>query len=469
MNQLRVFIPNRGELVKRISRTCKKMGFGVFGMVPDGDRELDYTDELDDFASFDETRENEFLNVSKIIQYAKQFRCRFLHPGWGFLSENPELAKACEEAEITFVGPSWKHLEVFGDKDTCKKAISRYVNLPPTPSDNQNLYEWVQQNLPVVVKAKFGGGGRGMRKVESVEHFDEIIDQCRRESKYFGKDEVLVEKCIERARHIEFQVVRLDQTVILGTRDCTIQRRHQKLIEEAPANIPRDLQARTERDLSEFFNQVDYKGVATVEFLFDGDQLYFLEINPRLQVEHTVTEEIFGVDLVEAQMKIALGEGINLPAEPTGHSIQVRLNAESGLDFEPDFGRFEQIFFPCCRVERTYSTGNQVNQSFDNLIAKLIFTGQTRDDAIKQSIFGLMQTYIKGVRTNQAVLLICLTARDFRAGTHFTTWLEDRKDVLISRVDRLERFLATREISGDPFYGFRLFPDGDKLEVDLPN
>lgn len=467
MNLNRVFVPNRGEVVKRIAKTCRKLGFKVYGMLPKGDSDLDYKTYLDDFVEFDENTENEFLNVSKIIDYANRFDCGLLHPGWGFLSESAQLAKACDEAGIRFVGPNWRHLEIFGDKEASKTAIKNFVSLPGSPPVGDDLLTWVRNNLPVVVKAKFGGGGRGMRKVDSIDKFDEILQQCRRESKYFGRDDVFVEKCIEKAKHVEFQVARSNKTVIFGTRDCTVQRRHQKLIEEAPADIPDFLQQITECNLIRFFDELGYRGLATVEFLFDGKQLYFLEVNPRLQVEHTVTEEIFGIDLVEIQISIAIGETSLPSVTPKGHSVQLRLNAEGGIDFEPDFGQFEKLHLPDCRIENTYSVGNRVNPNFDNLIAKLVFKGESRDDALKHAALGLIQSHIKGVRTNQAVLLLSITSKDFRANTHYTTWLEDNRDALRPKVEKLERFLASRNLS-EGLFGFTAKPTGAFLEIDLP-
>ncbi|MCX7953137.1 MAG: hypothetical protein N2654_05870, partial [Deltaproteobacteria bacterium] len=229
MKHRRLFIPNRGEIVKRIVQSARRLGFAVFGMVPRGDLGLDYKQVLDGFVEFDEQEHNYFLDTSFIINLCKFFNCNFLHPGYGFLSESPKLSKACQENGIVFIGPSDTHLELCGNKEACKNSVKGFFNLIPSASlsdDLKSLEKWVQLHSPIIVKAQWGGGGRGMRKVYSPNELQIYLEQASKEAANFGVPAVFVEKLIEKARHVEFQVVKpkVKDAIILGTRDCTIQR-----------------------------------------------------------------------------------------------------------------------------------------------------------------------------------------------------------------------------------------------------
>lgn len=457
----RVFIPNRGEIVKRVARTAKKLGFKVFGLVPKGDIELDYKESLDDFEIFDD-RENWYLSVSQIINIARKFECGYLHPGYGFLSENSDLCRACKEVGIIFIGPDVDALVLCGDKGKCKTFASKFLPVTRSIYFNSDFFLNVKEILPVVLKVASGGGGRGIRVVKEYEELERAISEITTEAKFFGESDIFAEKLIERAKHVEFQVVapKNGEIFVLGTRDCSIQRRNQKVIEEAPGSLPMHLYEQTSNKLVQMFKEMRYVGIATAEFLFDGSSLYFLEVNPRIQVEHTVTEEIYGIDLVEIQIKIASGIKINPPHSASGHAIQLRLCAESSEDFTPSFGTIFELKFPSgCRIESTYSKGKTINPNFDNLIAKIILAGKDRDECIKKAILACLEIKVSGIETNQAQLLRVLTSRKFIDNLHTTEFLGEIKNGSLSRINQclnigIENCLSIKELK-------------DSVEVDL--
>ncbi len=442
MSSERIFIPNRGEITKRIARTAKKMGFKVYGLVAKGDLELDYKDCLDDYFVHDE-KDQVLLSVSAVIDLAKKFGCKFIHPGYGFLSENPQLSKLCRENRIHFVGPNPRCLSLCGDKKKCKNFARKFLTTVPSIPVKRKTLNLNKINFPVLVKATYGGGGRGIRIVHDVDDLDRAVRESILESKFFGGGEILLEKYLQGVKHIEFQVVRSSkgEFAVLGTRDCTIQRRHQKIIEEAPGFIPESLYKHTCNKIQEMFEKMGYVGVATVEFLYDGESLFFLEANPRIQVEHTVTEEIFEIDIVETQLLISLKEKLKLPKESKGHSIQLRLNAENSLDFSPSFGRLIELKYPDdCRVDYTYSEGNKINENYDNLIGKIIIKGASREEAIKKAILACFSLRVKGIETNQSLLLRVLTSRKFIENRHATDFLDKFNHATI--VNRINKSLS---------------------------
>lgn len=421
----RILIANRGEIACRIIKTAKSMAIETVAVYSEADRSSLHVKQAD-FAEFigPAPASESYLDIDAIIGAAKKWQADAIHPGYGFLSENPKLAKACSENGIVFIGPSTSAIEAMGSKSQAK-AIMSEANVPLVPgyhgTDNSVehlLTEAEKIGYPVMLKATQGGGGKGMRVVNSAAEMPLAIDGAQREAlSSFGDKQLLVEKCILQPRHVEVQVF-ADQhgnCVYLSDRDCSIQRRHQKVVEEAPApGLSDELRKQMGEAAVQAAQAIDYVGAGTVEFLLDSrGQFYFMEMNTRLQVEHPVTELITGVDLVEWQFKVAAGEHLPISqSEIThhGHSIELRIYAEDAdNDFMPSTGRIDYLQEPisdsnvrlaCVRVDSGVTQGDTISEYYDPMISKLIVWGQTRDIALKQLRQALTQYHVRGVTTN---------------------------------------------------------------------
>ncbi|HCE1795752.1 TPA: acetyl-CoA carboxylase biotin carboxylase subunit [Vibrio parahaemolyticus] len=421
----RILIANRGEIACRIIKTAKSMAIETVAVYSEADRSSLHVKQAD-FAEFigPAPASESYLDIDAIIGAAKKWQADAIHPGYGFLSENPKLAKACSENGIVFIGPSTSAIEAMGSKSQAK-AIMSEANVPLVPgyhgTDNSVehfLAEAEKIGYPVMLKATQGGGGKGMRVVNSAAEMPLAIDGAQREAlSSFGDKQLLIEKCILQPRHVEVQVF-ADQhgnCVYLSDRDCSIQRRHQKVVEEAPApGLSDELRKLMGEAAVQAAQAIDYVGAGTVEFLLDSrGQFYFMEMNTRLQVEHPVTELITGVDLVEWQFKVAAGEHLPISQSEithNGHSIELRIYAEDAdNDFMPSTGRIDYLKEPVSdnnvrlahvRVDSGVTQGDTISEYYDPMISKLIVWGQTRDIALKQLKQALTQYHVRGVTTN---------------------------------------------------------------------
>ncbi|EJL6926420.1 acetyl/propionyl/methylcrotonyl-CoA carboxylase subunit alpha [Vibrio alginolyticus] len=421
----RILIANRGEIACRIIKTAKSMAIETVAVYSEADRSSLHVKQADFAECIGPAPASEsYLDINAIIGAAKKWQADAIHPGYGFLSENPKLAKECSENGIVFIGPSTSAIEAMGSKSHAK-AIMSEANVPLVPgyhgTDNSVehlLAEAEKIGYPVMLKATQGGGGKGMRVVNSAAEMPLAIDGAQREAlSSFGDKQLLIEKCILQPRHVEVQVF-ADQhgnCVYLSDRDCSIQRRHQKVVEEAPApGLSDELRKQMGEAAVQAAQAIDYVGAGTVEFLLDSrGQFYFMEMNTRLQVEHPVTELITGVDLVEWQLKVAAGEHLPISQSEithNGHSIELRIYAEdTDNDFMPSTGRIDYLKEPvsdssvrlaCVRVDSGVTQGDSISEYYDPMISKLIVWGQTRDIALKQIKQALTQYHVRGVTTN---------------------------------------------------------------------
>lgn len=441
----RVLIANRGEIALRILRSLRTLGIEVVMIHGREDRlttavrladEAVHIPRDDPLASY--------LDIEAIIAAAKEVGADAVHPGYGFLAENPVFAERLAAEGITFIGPSPEALRILGDKITAREAMSR-AGLPivkgsPGPiSDPEEASQIADEiGFPVIIKAAAGGGGIGMQVVNSADEFESALKLCQgRARSAFGDDRVFLEKFIEGAQHIEFQVLGDGTDAIhFGERFCSIQRRHQKILEEGPwlsEEIRADIGARVVAGAK----AVGYKGLATFEFLRDSSgDFYFLEVNPRVQVEHTVTEMITGFDLVSLGIRVAAGESLPITQQEIsiqGHAIQVRLNAEDPRTLEPSPGRLWECHWPGgpgVRVDTHAHTGYDMPASFDSLLAKLIVWGRDRDEAVRRLDAALSETMILGVDTLIPLHRAILAESDFRNRDVTITYLDEHPGLL---------------------------------------
>ena len=441
----RVLIANRGEIALRILRSLHSLGIEAVMIYGREDRistpvrladESVYIPRDDPLASY--------LDIEAIVAAAKDVGADAVHPGYGFLAENPTFAKRLSEEGITFIGPSSEVLQLLGDKITAREAMSK-AGLPialgsPGPISNSKEASLIAEEIgfPVILKAAAGGGGIGMQVVESSEEFESAMKLCQgRALSAFGDDRVFLEKFIEGAQHIEFQVLGDGKEAIhFGERFCSIQRRHQKILEEGPW-LSEAKRQEIGNKVVEGAKAVGYCGLATFEFLRDSKgEFYFLEVNPRVQVEHTVTEMITGTDLVSMGIRVASGEEINLRQEDikiNGHAIQVRLNAENPVTLAPSPGKLWECHWPGgpgVRIDTHAYTGYDMPASFDSLLAKLIVWAPSRDESIAKLKAALSEIKLLGVDTLIPLHQAILSETDFRKRNITIHYLEEHKDLL---------------------------------------
>ena len=437
-----LLVANRGEIAVRVIRTAREMGIRTIAVFSELDRDALHVDLADEAWNAGPAPASEsYLNQESILRIAHESGAEAIHPGYGFLSENAGFARAVENAGIIWVGPSGDAIEAMGDKITSRRnAESHGVPTVPGITDPVTTIEEVETlaeefGYPVAIKAAHGGGGKGLRVVREKGEVADAFDGARREADaYFGNPEVYVEKYLEKSRHVEAQVLfdKHGNGVFLGERDCSVQRRHQKLIEETPSP---GLTARQRKALAkaalDAARSCDYVNAGTVEFLVDQEgDFYFLEMNTRLQVEHTVTEMVTGIDLVAWQLRIAKGEKLDLKdIEPRGHAIEFRINAEDPFNgYLPSPGQiveWEEPAGPGIRVDSWIRPGTSISQYYDNLMAKLVVWAPDRESAINRGRRALGEFNVQGVATTIPAHLAVLEHEDFLTGKHHTKWMED--------------------------------------------
>ena len=443
----KILIANRGEIAVRVARTCKRLGITSAAIYSFADRHALHTKVADEAHLVGPAESNaSYLNVESIIKVAKEIGAEAIHPGYGFLSENAAFAEALKKAKITFIGPSPEVITLMGDKVAAKEtALKAKVPLIPGAalSEKNSLKEakaFIKENgLPALIKAAAGGGGRGMRKVYDDSNLEEQIEGASREAKaFFNNGDLFIEKLVENARHIEVQIIADGKTAIaLGDRDCSMQRNHQKVIEEAPAPNISDKTRKTMHELSEALAKTSgYQGAGTVEFLLDKDEnFYFLEVNSRLQVEHPVTEEVFGLDLVELQIKVAEGEKLSdlldrNSLEVDGHAIELRICAENpAQNFAASTGKLLAFTAPISedinvRFDTGFASGDRVSHHYDSMLAKLIIHAASRKEAIEDTLMALSELHAAGVETNISFLNRLLSDQAFVNCSHHTQYAE---------------------------------------------
>jgi geranyl-CoA carboxylase alpha subunit len=446
----KILIANRGEIALRIMRTARRLGYATVAVYSDADRDALHVREADQAVRIGEALPAQsYLNIEAIIAAAKASGADAVHPGYGFLAENEHFASACRDAGLVFIGPSPEAIRAMGNKAGAKEIMQK-AGVPCVPgyqgadqSDAVMLAEANKIGFPVMIKAVAGGGGRGMRLVADAASFPEMLRSARSEAQgAFGDATVILERAIADPRHIEIQVFgdAFGNAVHLGERDCSVQRRHQKLIEEAPSPaVSPQLRARMGAVAVAAVKSLRYEGAGTLEFLLDASgSFYFMEMNTRLQVEHPVTEAITGLDLVELQLRVAAGEPLGLAQEDvtfSGHAIEVRLCSEDAAhDFMPQSGRMALWQVPeNIRVEHALRSGAEIPPFYDSMIAKLVSHAVTRDEARRRLIAGLEQVVAFGVTTNQAFLAACLSHPAFAAGEATTAFIERHRGELLAR------------------------------------
>jgi acetyl-CoA/propionyl-CoA carboxylase biotin carboxyl carrier protein len=436
----KLLVANRGEIAIRIMRTAREMGIPTVAVYSDADRDGLHVEMADEsYRIGPALASRSYLDIAAIIETAQHARATMVHPGYGFLAERAAFASAVVDAGLTFVGPSAEAIERMGDKAAARR-IADAAGMPivpgtPEPVDiDQAKAQAPRIGYPLLVKAAFGGGGKGMHVVRDGGHLEESLNRASREARsYFGRPEVFLERYVDRAHHVEAQIIgdTLGNVRFLGERDCSVQRRHQKLIEETPSPLFDPVIRERFADAAvALATAAGYVNAGTIECILDEDgAFYFLEMNTRLQVEHTVTEMATGLDLVELQLEVAMGASLaGLEPAPRGAAIQCRINAEDpGRNFLPGPGRvtrYREPGGPFVRVDSAVAAGREIPGDYDSMFAKLVVAGVDREQARRRMIRALDEFEVGGVPTTIPVLRWVLEQPAFIAGEHTTTWLE---------------------------------------------
>ena len=448
-----LLIANRGEIAIRICRTAKRMGIKTYVIRTVKEPNavyLDFADQVLDFPETDGTTP-EFLDIDNLVKLAVDNKVQALHPGYGYLSENAEFAQKCTDAGVKFVGPPAKLIKDMGDKIIAKEIAAK--NGVPMLQGSEGSVKDVKEGVkiakkigyPVIIKAASGGGGRGMRIVHKQSEMERMFHAASSEAQSaFGDPSVFIEKYLENPKHIEFQVVAdaHGNVVHLGDRECSVQRKHQKLLEEAPSSgIDAALRSKMARVAVKLAKGAGYESLGTVEFLLDKNKnFYFMEMNTRIQVEHPITEAITGLDLVELQLRIASGEKLPIKQSDVkldGWAIECRINAEDvQADFTPSMGTIKQLRLPQgdnIRIDTGIVPGSEITPWFDSMIAKLIVHGKDRKQAIERALSALERFHIKGVKTSIPFCKAVLHNEAFRSGDFDTSFIETKLESLVYR------------------------------------
>lgn len=448
---VKLLVANRGEIALRIQRACRVLGVRTVQIHSEADRHAPFVASADGALCIGPApSRSSYLDIDRIVWAARLTGAQAVHPGYGFLSENAAFARAVEAAGLVFVGPTPEAIDVMGDKIAAKAAM-RAAGVPCVPGSDGPLPQDAAEaatiaasiGYPVIVKAAGGGGGRGMRIVRAPEEFAEALAMTREEAgRAFGNPTVYMEKFLEAPRHVEIQIL-CDihgGAVWLGERDCSLQRRHQKVVEEAPApGVPRELVAEIGARCVEACRRIGYRGAGTFEFLYENDAFHFIEMNTRVQVEHPVTEMVTGIDIVATQIRIAAGEPLGFSQEdirPVGHAIECRINAETPFDFRPSPGRVSRWRAPGgpgIRVDTQLESGCTVPSHYDSLVAKVVAHGRDRTEAIARMEAALGEIALEGIESNIALHRAIFDDAAFRRGGvgihHLEHWLGTRRHV----------------------------------------
>ena len=443
-----VLVANRGEIAVRVIRACKELGITTTAVYSELDRNALHVRLADQsFALGGHTAAESYLNTERMIEIISESGADGVHPGYGFFSENADFARAITDMGVAFIGPPPEAIEVMGDKISARLAAEKVgvFGVPGTTElitdPAQVLAFGAEYGWPVAIKAAYGGGGRGMKVVAGPNEVESAIESAQREAlSYFGRDEIYMERFLSRPRHVEVQIISdtHGNHVSLGTRDCSAQRRHQKLIEEAPApGIDEATLAAMSEAAIKVARGCNYTNAGTVEFLYEDGEFYYLEMNTRLQVEHPVSELVTGIDLVEQQLRVASGEALSFSQddiEIRGHAIEIRINAEDPAEgaFLPSPGPITTLSAPDgfgTRFDTGYSSGDEISQYYDNLIGKLCVWGHDRPTAIRRALRALDELVIEGVATTIPADIAILEADEFQANTHSTNWVENGLDL----------------------------------------
>ena len=439
----KVLIANRGEIALRAIRACKELNISTVSVYSEGDKDLKHLKFSDETVCIGPVSPLEsYLNTPAILSAAELTQVDAIYPGYGFLAEDSNFAGMCEKSGFKFIGPSSETIKNMGDKITAKtlaedsgiQIVPGYKNdIPEDPEEFKKIAKEI--GYPIMIKATAGGGGRGMRVVENEDDLISSAEITMQEAKNaFGNEKIYLEKFIPNPRHIEIQVVGdgKGHAIHLGTRDCSMQRRHQKIIEEAPAkNIDKNALEQTYEASINLCKQLKYEGAGTIEFLYEDGEFYFIEMNTRIQVEHPVTEMITGFDIVKAQLRIALGMEISLSQESinfNGHAMECRINAEDPETFQPSPGKITKMHIPGgfgIRYDSHIYGGYTVPPYYDSLLAKIITQANSRNSAIKRMISALDEFFIDGIKTNHSLHQRILHDETFVANKHTINYLEN--------------------------------------------
>ena len=443
-----VLVANRGEIAVRVIRACKELGITTTAVYSELDRDALHVRLADQaYALGGQTAAESYLNTERMLEIIAESGADGVHPGYGFFSENADFARAITEMGVAFIGPPPAAIEVMGDKISAREAAEK-VGVFGVPGTTELITDPAQvlafgadKGWPVAIKAAYGGGGRGMKVVAGPDEVEAAIESAQREAlAYFGRDEIYMERYLSNPRHVEVQIIAdtHGNCLSLGTRDCSAQRRHQKLIEEAPAPgiDPEILDAMSQAAIDVAVG-CDYTNAGTVEFLYEDGEFFYLEMNTRLQVEHPVSELVTGIDLVEQQIRVASGEELSFSQddiEIRGHAIEIRINAEDPAEgaFLPSPGPITRLDSPDgfgTRFDTGYNAGDEISQFYDNLVGKLCVWGRDRDTAIRRALRALDELVIEGVATTIPADIAILEAAEFQANTHSTNWVENGLDL----------------------------------------
>jgi acetyl-CoA carboxylase biotin carboxylase subunit len=440
----KILIANRGEIALRVQRACREMGIKTVAVYSQADKEAKYVKLADESVCIGPAASNlSYLNIPAVISAAEVTDAQAIHPGYGFLSENADFAERVEQSGFTFIGPKAETIRLMGDKVSAKDAMKK-AGIPCVPGsdgelsdDPATIAETAKKvGYPVIIKAAGGGGGRGMRVVHTEAALINAVNMTKAEAQSaFGNPVVYMEKYLENPRHIEIQVLadKFGNAVFLGDRDCSMQRRHQKIIEEAPSPLlATRLRDKIGERCAEACRKIKYHGVGTFEFLYENGEFFFIEMNTRLQVEHTVTEMITGMDLVQQQILVAAGEKLTIrqkDVQLNGHAIECRINAEDPYTFVPSPGKIDRFHMPGgpgVRIDTHAYGGYVVPPYYDSMICKLITHGATREQAIARMRIALSEMSVQGIKTNIALHSDLMADAAFHLGGTSIHYLEEK-------------------------------------------
>ena len=444
----KVLIANRGEIAVRIIRACKQMGIETVAIYSVADKDSLHVQIADDAVCVGGAKSNEsYLNMENIVTEAWSYRAVAIYPGVGFLSENSDFANLCQECGLRFIGPSGNVIDQMGNKSKAREIMIK-AGVPVVPGSNGAVKSLddarsiaLEIGFPILIKASAGGGGRGMRVANIMDEFDNAYETAKSESiNAFGDGTMYLEKYVINTKHIEFQIMadKYGNVVHLGERDCSIQRRNQKVLEEAPSLISEDLRKRMGDAAILASKSVNYENAGTIEFLLSGDDFYFIEMNTRIQVEHPVTEMVTGIDIIKEQIKVSAGKELSFTQEDIvlkGHSIEVRINAEDPKHgFRPNPGKIDLLHVPSgngIRFDSFIYTGYSIPPFYDSMMGKVIVHGENRIDAINKMKATLEELVIGGVTTNQDFCYMILNNADYVKGEFDTGFIGMKIDSLL--------------------------------------